>query len=121
MPPDISVYRRYIEAALEYSPGTHLYEDIVDGVADGRYQFWPGPNSVIVTEIHEYPRSRSLNFFLAGGNLGELEKMVPAIEQWGRTQGCATAVFTGRRGWERTFLARDGWSHRLAVFGKNLT
>lgn len=117
---DISVYKRYIEGALEYASGTHTFEDVADAVAAGQLQFWPGPNSVVITEILDHPRSRALNFFLAGGNLAELEAMYPRIEAWGREQGCDIAVFTGRPGWERTFLVRDGWKRTLAVFEKPL-
>ena len=109
---DISVYRRYIEDALQYAGGSHSYEDVVAAVAENRMQLWPGPNSVIVTEIHDVPRYRAINFFLAGGernSLAELEKMVPVILDWARAQGCTKALFTGRPGWERTFVTRMGW------------
>lgn len=118
---DISAHRKYIEAALEYAGGTHAVEDIQAGINAGSLQFWPGPNSAIVTEIIEYPRQRALNFFLAGGTLPELEVMVPHIEQWGRERGCTIAVFTGRPGWERTFLKNGGWRSKLAVFEKGLS
>src|SRR3546814_5288752 len=58
-------------AALSFSGGTHTYDDVVEGVNTGRYVFWPGPNSAVITEIIEYPRQRTLHFFLAGGNRSE--------------------------------------------------
>lgn len=83
--------------------------------------FWPGPNSVVVTQIIEHPQSRTLHFFLAGGNLAELEVMYPLIEQWGRERGCTAATMTGRKGWERTFLTkREGWKSKLVVMSKEL-
>jgi hypothetical protein len=33
--------RPWIEAAMEYSGGTHEFEDIVQALIDGRMQFWP--------------------------------------------------------------------------------
>lgn len=68
-----------------------------------------------------YPRRKVLNFFLAGGNLAEIEAMYPPIEAWGREQGCSAASMTGRAGWERTFLTRTGWQRTLAVLQKELT
>jgi hypothetical protein len=118
---DISAYRHYIEAALEYADGSHTFDDIVDAVSAGKMQFWPGPASAVITEVLESPRQRSLNFFLAGGNLAELEAMTPTILEWGRRQGCTKAIFAGRPGWERTFLTRTGWAPaKLVVFERSI-
>lgn len=117
----IADFRPQIEAALAYAGGSHTFDDIAAGVRQGKMQFWPGVASAIVTEIVEYPRHRELFFFLAGGNLEELEAMTPGILEWGKTQGCAHAAFIGRRGWAKTFLSRTGWSdQKLAVFTKAL-
>lgn len=112
--------RPHIEAALGYSTGTHTFGDVVRMVDEGRLQFWPGPHSAIVTEIIEYPQQRTLHYFLAGGNLAEIERMLPEIEAWGRAQGCTAASLTGRKGWERTFLKREGWTSSLVVMTKEL-
>lgn len=118
--PTIHERRAQIEAALEYAGGTHAFEDIVAGVAAGEMQFWPGPNSAVVTEVKQWPRKRCLHIFLAGGNLAEIEAMSHGILAWGRSIGCSDAVFIGRKGWERTFLTRDGWRQTLAVMEKEL-
>lgn len=114
--PGILAHRRYIEDALTYSSGTHDFEDIVAGVEAGTLQYWPGLSSAIITEIIDTPKKRLLHFFLAGGNLAELEVMWPLIREWGKSQGCTSASLVGRRGWERTFLAKHGWTTNLAVF-----
>lgn len=107
----IEAYRAQIDAALAYSGGvpTHTFEDIRDMVAAGRLQFWPGPHSVGITEIQATPQRRTLNIFLAGGDLVELEAMLPEVMAWGTAQGCTHSIMIGRRGWERTFLTRSGW------------
>lgn len=112
--------RPHIEAALKYSGGTHSFADIVAGVDAGKLQFWPGPNSAIVTEIQEYPQKKVLHFFLAGGNLAELERMLPVIYDFGREQGCTSATLSGRLGWQRTFLTNEGWTTKLVVMSKDL-
>lgn len=106
---DIDAFRPQLEAALEYADGSHTFEDVARLVAEGNMQFWPGTTSAVVTEIINYPRKKTLNFFLAGGDLAELERMSPIILQWGRSVGCTHAAFCGRPGWERTFLTRTGW------------
>ena len=112
--------RPHIEAALQYSGGTHTFEDIREMVSTGRLQFWPGPHSAIVTEIIEYPRQRTLHYFLAGGQMAELRAMLPEIDAWGRAQGCTSASLAGRPGWSRSFLQHEGWSSHLVVMMKEL-
>jgi hypothetical protein len=103
-------FRTHIEAALSYADATHTYEDVAEMVAAGRAQFWPGPDSVIISEIVEYPQKKVLNFFIAGGHLAELERMAPKILEWGKLKGCSKATMVGRKGWQRSFLASTRWT-----------
>jgi hypothetical protein len=111
-------YRTQIEAALVYSGHTHKFDDVVALVEAGKAQAWFGPSSIIVTEIVLEPQVKVLHYFLAGGNLAELEAMYPIVEQWGREHGCKRATLVGRKGWERTFLNRQGWTNGLVVLEK---
>jgi hypothetical protein len=118
---DIAPYRSQIEAALVYADATHTYDDVARLIAAGELQAWPGPASVIVTELVEYPRKTVLNFFLAGGNLRELRAMAPLICEWGKAHGATHATFTGRKGWERSFITREqGWDASLTFYSKAL-
>jgi hypothetical protein len=114
-------YQKQIEAALAYSGDTHTYADVMRMVDEGRLQLWPGVNSVVVTEIIEYPQKKTLHFFIAGGNIAELEAMYPLIIEWGLIQGCNAASLVGRPGWTRSFLSRkEGWHDGLVVMQKDL-
>lgn len=118
---EIREYREYIEAALKYADDSHSFEDIVRGVEAEQLQFWPGVRSVIITEILTYPNYRALNFFLAGGDIDELEAMYTPIENWAQGRGCDRAILTGRKGWDRSFLtAKQGWRSKLTVYEKKL-
>lgn len=110
----------WIEAALEYDGGTHDVEDVLALVACGECQFWPGAKSAIVTEVVRHPKKTVLHFWLAGGDLEELEAMTPDIEKWAREQGCTRVTLTGRRGWARTFLRDTGYTPQWAVMAKEL-
>lgn len=112
--------RPFLQKALDLAGNTHSFEDVRRALDEGRLTFWPGVNSAIITEIIEYPQKRTLHFFLAGGNLAELEVMYPLVEEWGRSQGCTAASTIGRPGWERTFLKREGWKSRAVVMTKEL-
>lgn len=100
----------WIEAALEWSLGTHLLEDVKELVLTDRAQFWPGTNAAAVSEISVQPRMKILHFWLCGGDMREiLEEMLPVAEAWGVTQGCSRFTTAGRIGWRRV-MAKHGYS-----------
>ena len=100
--------RPWIEAALEYSGDTHTFDDIVEGLAEGRMQLWPAPRGCMVTEIVIYPRKKVLNIFLAGGELDQLLDMNSDMNAWAKQQGCTGGTLTGRVGWKKV-LEPMGW------------
>jgi hypothetical protein len=112
--------RHHVEAALEYSGGTHNFDDVAEMVEDYRLQLWPAKNSVVLTEIIVYPRLKNLHYFLAGGDLDELSRMRPLIESWGKSVGCTRVTLAGRRGWAKTFLKDEGYSPQWSVLAKEL-
>ena len=112
--------RHHVEAALEYSGGTHDFDDIVEMVGKNQLQVWPATQSIVLTEIIVYPRLKNLHYFLAGGDLDELSRMRPMIESWGKSLGCTRVSLAGRRGWAKTFLKDEGYSPQWTVLAKTL-
>ncbi len=112
--------RQHVDAALEYSGGTHNFEDIVEMVQDNKLQVWPASESIVLTEITIYPRLKNLHYFLAGGDLIELSRMRPMIESWGKSIGCTRVTLAGRKGWARTFLQDEGYRPQWSVMAKDL-
>lgn len=113
----------YIEAALLKSPGGYLIDDVAAGIEAGDFQFWPGANCAVVTEIYHYPRSKALNFWLLGGDLKELLAMRPYVEAWAKAQGCTRVMGGGmaeKRGWGRVLRA-FGYRPRWTIYTKELT
>ena len=92
--------RELIESALEYADHSHSVDDVLETIKNKKAQFWPLPNSVIVTEIVSYPAGRSVRFWLAAGNMDELLEAEPFIAKWGKEQyGCKKSEIIGRKGW----------------------
>lgn len=113
--------RPWLEAALEYSGGDFDIADVAALLAEGKVQLWPGEKAAIITEMMQYPKKAVLNFFLAGGDLDELQKMTPHIEQWAKEQGCSRVSLHGRRGWDRTFLTKElGYRPEWWVLAKEI-
>lgn len=102
--------RPWIEAALAESAGTHDMADVVSGLVEGEYQFWPGERSACVTEIVEYPRRKALIFWLAGGDLEDMMTNIePVARAWGEEHGCN--LFLGNA------VDRPGWARALSKYG----
>jgi hypothetical protein len=115
----IDANRKHIEAALEYSGGTHIFEDVKQGILDGRMQLWPTQNSCAVTEIAEYARKKVIHVFLAGGQMDEVVGGIESVAEWGRQQGCQSMTISGRRGWER-ILDKSGFRPVMVVMEREL-
>jgi hypothetical protein len=112
--------RHHVEAALEYSGGTHNFDDVTEMVEKQQLQLWPAKDSVVLTEIIVYPRLKCLHYFLAGGDLDELSRMRPLIESWGKSVGCTRVTLSGRKGWQKSFLKDEGYSPQWSVLAKEL-
>jgi len=96
----------WIESALEYAP-FYTIDDILSEIEAGEAVLWPGKRSAVVTQFWDFPRTRGLNFWLAGGDLTELtEEMLPVMEAWGREQGCTVFFLAGRLGWNKSMKAK---------------
>lgn len=111
--------RPWIEAALEYSGGTHSFEDVAKGIVEGRMQLWPSPRGCIVTEIVIYPKKKTLNVFLGGGELDQLLDMHGDVTNWAKSYGCEALTITGRFGWKKPLKAH-GWKPLHASFQKEI-
>lgn len=100
--------RDLIEAALHYTGGTHIYDDVVSMVMQGRLFWRVLPNSFMIFEVMEYPRQRHLHGFLAGGKLEEIKAAQNDVIELARLAGCTTITLGGRRGWVKA-LQQEGW------------
>lgn len=110
----------HIEAALEYSQGTHTADDVLEQISTGELQLWPGQDSVVITQIITYPRKKVLHIFLAGGNQKELKEMDPYVVQWAKDQGCTALTFTGRLGWARSEMRDIGFELTHVMMSKEI-
>lgn len=101
-----------LQPALEDGGNTHTLGDIHRAIERNEMVLWPGVTSALVTQMEETPRARVLHIALAGGNLDELEAMLPAVEAYGKHHFCTLLSLTGRRGWSRIPQMRGhpGWT-----------
>jgi hypothetical protein len=110
----IEANRAYIEAALEYSNGTHDFESVRDAILAGTMQLWPASKSAAVTEVVEYAKKKVINVFLAGGDLDEITHGIDSVAAWAKEQGCDSMTIAGRKGWIRV-LDKHGFAPSFVV------
>jgi hypothetical protein len=87
-------------------------------VGQGLIQIWFGERSVMLSEVQSYDEHKAIQCFAAAGCRTEIEDVIrPAIEEWGRSQGCDLAlVEASRAGWEKALRPHGyrRWSVTLA-------
>jgi len=111
--------REWINDALEYSAGTHTFDDVLDGIRAGRMQLWPAERGCAVTEIVVYPQKKVLHVFLAAGEMDQLFDMIDEAAEWGRRQGCTSMSLAGRLGWQRA-MKPLGWEAKMVVMERGI-
>ena len=109
--------RPWVEAALEYDVGTHDVADVWSKIEQGHAQLWPLPNSVLITTIDVYPKRKALHWWIAGGDLKEIQENEPRVNEWAKRMGCDIAMIGGRKGWLR---AVPGYREVQTVMVKDL-
>lgn len=103
-------YQLDIKKALSYSGDAYSFDDIAEGVLQGRYHFYPLPNSFVIMELSEFPNYKVYHTFLAGGDMNEIIGTHPWMKENAKVLGCKYVSVTGRHGWTRKLKA-EGWKH----------
>ena len=86
-------------------------------IISGKYKFWRGDRSGIITEIREYPTgAKDIHCIIAAGDMNEIiHDLAPQAEAYGREQGCIASIVESREGWARA-LAPSGYViHQVAI------
>lgn len=111
-------YRELIDRALAEGYGQMTFEDVVERINSGEFQFWRSESSCVVTTIDIFPRVKQLTVIIGAGDLKEINDHIrPIIEEWARGIGCDTMLIMGRPGWQR---ALEGYRRTAVVLEKKL-
>jgi hypothetical protein len=109
----------WIEAAISYGGGSHTFKDVVDGILTNKMQFWPSEKGCIVTEIIQYPQTRNLHIFLAGGDLEQILDYNDSLKEYASLQGCDAVTLAGRPGWKKV-LKDLGYEQQFIVLKQRI-
>ena len=94
----------------------YTLQDVEKEIAEGRSFLWAGERSAIAVSVNDHSTGeRSLDAWLAGGDLREILSAVQPIENWARTAGCTQIHVNGREGWARVLASRGyrPWTYTL--------
>jgi len=78
-------------------------DSIIDGIKDGTKQCFVCDDSVIVSEVTEYPNGKVLNIVLVAGKDADkwLSKADAFFTEMAKLNGCKAIITTGRIGWKK--------------------
>ena len=96
-----SSVRRHLQAALNHCGNTHTVDDVLQMVDDGKASLHVGERCAVVTQVMSFPTGRRLHYWLAGGDLMELQEIEKRCSAEARQRGCVAASIIGRRGWAK--------------------
>ena len=114
----VAKFREPIEKALVEGYGQMNYNDVIDYIKSGEFQFWSSENSCVITTIDIFPRIKQLTVVIGAGDLNEIDTIIrPVIEEWARHINCDTMLIMGRPGWQR---ALEGYRRTAVVLEKRL-
>jgi hypothetical protein len=91
----------WLASALTAIPGTHSMDDIRQACEDGTMQLWPGANSVLLTEIIQYPHRKGCYVRALGGDSVDGNEVGARVASWAQTIGCDHVMTQGRPKWIR--------------------
>ena len=114
-----------IDAALKYSEGEILPEDLVQPLKTGKMQLWVamsgGVIAAMITEIVSYPRKRVLRVITIAGKDGHGMSrwygFLPLVEGFALSNSCSSL-----EAWTRKGMAKKlkDWEHKYMVITKDL-
>ena len=114
-----------IEAALKYSEGEVIPEDLVKPIKIGKMQLWvalsDGVIAAMITEIVVYPRKRVLRVITIAGKDGHgMSKwygFLPLVEGFALSNNCSSLEAWTRKGMAKKLT---DWEHKYMVITKDL-
>jgi hypothetical protein len=88
--------------------GLLTLDDLTELARANRVQIWTRGDSLVATEIIDYPQKAVMNVIVAAGRLKDILALEADIEEFARAQGAAAMVTHGRAAWGRVGR-RTGW------------
>lgn len=104
--------------ALSFGGDLFSLDDIKEYLKDGRMQGHVENDTWAITQVHEWPRKRSVNILYVIGNIEDSVKLEEKIVEWAKSIEADTLTAVGRDGWWEHIL--PGWKKIGTLYSKEL-
>lgn len=109
---DLLKWQDSIEAALQYSEGSHTFDDVVAKVIRGEVHFYTYPGCFLIMQVINYPQFKNYHCFLAGGSQEALDAVRDDMLSAAKAIGCRHLSISGRHGWVKRLQSQGRqWRH----------
>ena len=110
--------RDKMEKALKISGNIYTLEDIDRMLKSGEMQGHVHGNTWAITQVHDWPRHRSVNILYVVGDIEDTVVLETEIAEWAKDQGATVLTAIGREGWweRRT----PGWGKMGTLYSKDI-
>jgi hypothetical protein len=95
--------------ALRQADDMYDLGDIEIGLKTGNMQGHVEGNTWAITQVHDYPKKRTVNILFVIGELEDSVKLEAKIEEWAKSVDADLITAIGRDGW---------WEHRVPGWRK---
>jgi hypothetical protein len=107
-----------LERALAQCGGIFTLEDIRDNLKSGRMQGHVVGDTWAITQVLEWPRSKSVNVVFVVGDMKDALELETVIEKWAKDLGASFITGTGRDGWWD--YKTPGWKKMGVLYSKDI-
>jgi len=105
---DVQTYGHKLDRVLARMGGMYHWRDIMDRLETGDMQSFAHGNSMLITTVSCFPRSRSMDWVAAVGDLKDWRVIHDAAVRFAGEHGISLIRAYGRRGWA-PFIREHGW------------
>src|SRR6188768_3520494 len=92
--------RRKVQRALKEGNNCYTLDDLMDHIKAGTMQSHAFGNTWVITQVHEFPRRKSVDITYVVGSIEEALDGQSYIYNWAREVGADLITGVGRDGWD---------------------
>jgi hypothetical protein len=104
--------------ALKAANDVFNLDDIGEGLRNGHMQGHVEGDTWAITQVHQWPRRKSVNILVVVGNMEDSLILEGKITKWAKELGADHITALGRDGWWRRKL--PGWKKMGVVYTKDI-
>lgn len=107
------------EALLEEQGGLYTFGDVLESLARGEMQSFTKNDTMVVTQIRDFPRRTVLDVLFAVGDIDEVIALVDdQVTSFAKDIGVTMITSTGRKGWKKRMT--PGWRDQWSSYSKDI-